>query len=104
MCFFGLYYVSFVNFYYLFVWLLEVVVIFIILYLMIMLLVIIGNIVIIIVFMKGKWLKMDIRFFLLNLVFLDLIMVIFCILFIFIYELLGIWVFFRFMCLIVVFL
>lgn len=99
-----LHHVSPVNPYHPFAWPLEVAVIFIILYSMTTLLAIIGNIATIIVFTKGKRSKTDIRPFLLNLAFSDLIMAIFCIPFTFTHELLGTWVFSRPMCPIVVFL
>ncbi|XP_062616536.1 neuropeptide Y receptor type 5-like [Saccostrea cucullata] len=93
-----------INPYHPFAWPLEVGIVFIILYSMTTLLAIIGNITTIIVFTKGKRSKTDIRPFLLNLAFSDLIMAIFCIPFTFTHELLGTWVFSTPMCPIVVFL
>lgn len=97
-------YLSPINPYHPFAWPLDVAVVFIILYSLTTLLAIVGNITTIIVFTKGKRSKTDIRPFLLNLAFSDLIMAIFCIPFTFTHELLGTWVFSIPMCPIVVFL
>ena len=82
----------------------EISAIFILLYIFTTFLAIFGNITAIIVFTKGKRSRTDLRPFLLNLAFADLIMAIFCIPFTFTSELLGNWVFSKPMCPIVVFL
>lgn len=78
--------------------------IFIVLYSITTLLAIIGNVLTIVVFTKGKKCRTDIRPFLLNLAFADLIMALFCIPFTFSNQLLSRWIFSPPTCPIVVFL
>lgn len=62
-----------------------------------------GNILVVLVFVKGWCLRIDFRFFLINFVVFDLIMVVFCMFFIFVDSIMGYWVFIVFLCLIVLF-
>lgn len=62
-----------------------------------------GNILVVLVFVKGWCLRIDFRFFLINFVVFDLIMVVFCMFFIFVDSIMGYWVFMVFLCLIVLF-
>ena len=76
----------------------------IVLYTLTTLLAVIGNIVVILVFTFGKRSRTDLRIFLINLAFADLVMAIFCMPFTFTMTMLGNWIFSAPMCPIVLYM
>lgn len=82
----------------------EIFIGFIVLYVFMIFLVIVGNFFVIVVFIRGKRLRMDLCYFFINLVIVDLFMGLFCMFFIFVDVIYNMWIFFEFVCFIVLFI
>lgn len=82
----------------------EIFIGFIVLYVFMIFLVIVGNFFVIVVFIRGKRLRMDLCYFFINLVIVDLLMGLFCMFFIFVDVIYNMWIFFEFVCFIVLFI